>query len=126
MTDTPETTTASETAETQQPRVTASAASIRTSLQRFRVLAWITGVWLLVLVAEMIAKYGFGVEGLEWIGPVHGAIYFLYFLMTLDLAMKVRWSIWKTFLTVLAGTIPLLSFWVEHIRNIEVRERFQL
>lgn len=106
--------------------VTASVATIASALLRFRVMAWITGVWLLVLCAEMIAKYGFGVEGLEWIGPVHGAIYFLYFLFTLDLAMKVRWSLMTTFVTVIAGTIPLLSFWIEHVRTVQVRARFDL
>lgn len=125
MTDTPQQTPAG-TEAAPAKKVTASPESIKSALQKFRVMAWITGVWLLVLCAEMIAKYGFGVEGLDWIGPVHGAIYFLYFLFTLDLAMKVRWSLLTTFVTVIAGTIPLLSFWIEHIRTVEVRARFNL
>ena len=61
-----------------RPVVTATTDQIRKALLRYRVLAWITGVWLLVLVAEMIAKYGYGVEGLEWIGPVLGSVIFFW------------------------------------------------
>ena len=111
---------------TETKTVTASKESIAASLTRYRVLAWITGIWLLLLVFEMIAKYGYGVEGLEWIGPVHGAVYFLYLLMTIDLAMKVRWPLLKTLLTLLAGTVPFVSFWVEHIRTKDVKAQFDL
>ena len=41
---------------------------IRSALLRYRVLAYTTGVWLLVLTAEMVAKYIFKVEDLpSWI-----------------------------------------------------------
>lgn len=109
-----------------RPVVTATTDQIRKALLRYRVLAWITGVWLLVLVAEMIAKYGFDVKGLEWIGPIHGIIYFIYLICTVDLASRVRWSAKTTVLTALAGTVPLLSFWVEHVRTVQVRTLFDL
>lgn len=106
--------------------VTTPVDKIRSALLRYRVMAWITGLWLLALVAEMIAKYGFGVTGYEIVGIVHGWIYVVYLICTVDLAMKVRWSASRTVLTCLAGTIPFLSFWVEHIRSRDVKAQFNL
>ncbi|QKT06876.1 DUF3817 domain-containing protein [Gordonia sp. X0973] len=104
----------------------ANAAKIPGALARYRALAWFTGIWLLVLVAEIIAKYGFGVQHLNWIGIVHGWVYFVYLIFCLDLAFKARWSIGKTIATALAGTIPFLSFYVEHIRTKDVKAQFGL
>ncbi|WP_182346740.1 DUF3817 domain-containing protein [Tomitella gaofuii] len=96
------------------------------ALLRYRALAWITGVWLLALCFELIAAYGFGVEGLSWIAVAHGWIYFVYLLMTMDLAVRVRWPVARTLGTLIAGTIPFLSFYVEHIRTKQVKEQFGL
>ncbi|MFT4087615.1 MAG: DUF3817 domain-containing protein [Gordonia sp. (in: high G+C Gram-positive bacteria)] len=103
---------------------TVSTDKIASALLRYRVMAWITGVWLLLLVAEMIAKYGYDVDGFGWVGIAHGWIYFVYLITTVDLAMKVRWSPLKTVLTCLAGTIPFLSFWAEHVRARDVKQQF--
>lgn len=102
----------------------ASTAKIKSALLRYRTLAWITGLWLLLLTAEMIAKYGFHVHTPSWIAVVHGWVYFLYLLVTADLAVKVRWPALRTVGTLLAGTIPLLSFVVEHVNARKVKEDF--
>ncbi|MBM7368585.1 DUF3817 domain-containing protein [Gordonia hydrophobica] len=106
--------------------VTATVPQIRSALVRYRALAWITGVWLLLLVVEMVAKYGFDVDGYGWVGIAHGWIYFVYLICTVDLSIKVRWPVGKLVLTALAGTIPFLSFYFEHIRTREVKAEFQL
>ncbi|MFC3244156.1 DUF3817 domain-containing protein [Gordonia humi] len=93
---------------------------------RYRALAWITGVWLLLLVAEVVARYGFDVGGFTWVGVAHGWIYFIYLIMTVDLSIRARWSIGKLIITAIAGTIPFLSFYFEHIRTKDVKEQFQL
>lgn len=98
---------------------------IKSALLRFRVMAYATGVWLLVLTAEMIIKYGFGYTDLPgWIAQVHGLFYILYLVFTLDLAIKVRWQGARIILTMLAGTVPFLSFYVEHIRTKQVRAAY--
>ena len=97
---------------------------IASALLRYRVLAYATGIWLLVLMAEVVAKYGFGVNNLGWIGIVHGWVYFVYLIMTTDLAVKVRWAAPRTIGTLLAGTIPFLSFVVEHQRTKQVKADF--
>ncbi len=104
----------------------AGAAKIRPALQRYRVLAWVTGLWLLLLTIEMIAKYGFGVDTPSWIAVVHGWVYFAYLLVTADLAVKVRWPIGRTVGTLIAGTIPLLSFFVEHRNAKDVKQQYNL
>ena len=126
MKDPDVTETAKSTTDAPQGSPTASIEQIRSALFRYRVLAWVTGVWLLMLVAEMIAKYGFDVGGFGWVGIAHGWIYFVYLICTVDLASRVRWSAKTTVLTALAGTVPLLSFWVEHVRTVQVRTLFDL
>lgn len=106
-------------------RGAADTKKIRSALLRYRVLAYATGIWLLVLTAEMVAKYIFKVDNLpSWIAVVHGWVYFAYLLVTLDLAVKVRWAVGRTVGTLLAGTIPFLSFYVEHIRTQQVKQDF--
>ncbi|GGO00312.1 hypothetical protein GCM10011610_69170 [Nocardia rhizosphaerihabitans] len=112
--------------ETGAPAAGAGTAKIAPALQRYRVLAWVTGLWLLLLTAEMIAKYGFGVDTPSWIAVVHGWVYFAYLLVTADLAVKVRWPIGRTVGTLIAGTIPLLSFFVEHRNAKDVKQQYSL
>jgi integral membrane protein len=100
--------------------------SIRKALLGYRVMAWATGIWLILLCYEMVAKYVFGVEGLDWIAVVHGWVYFVYLLFTANLAVKARWPIAKTIGVLLAGTIPLVGIIVEHYRTKEIKQRFSL
>ncbi|MEV5837111.1 DUF3817 domain-containing protein [Nocardia sp. NPDC052112] len=116
-----------ESAATLAPEPTATnTAKIKPALLRYRVLAWTTGLWLLLLTGEMIAKYGFDVHTPNWIAVVHGWVYFVYLLVTADLAVKVRWPIPRTVGTLIAGTIPLLSFFVEHVNANKVKQDFNL
>ena len=87
------------------------------ALTRYRVMAWIVGVLLvaLVLVAVPI-KYAAHVDGpVTVLGTLHGWLYFIFFLTACDLALRARWSLRETVLTVLAGTVPLLSFYAERV-----------
>lgn len=90
-------------------------------LTAYRVLAYGTGVILLLLCVEMVAKYGFEVDGLEWVAIVHGWVYMAYFMVTMYLGIQLRWT-WRRLLPVLlAGTIPLMSFVAE--RKVVARVR---
>lgn len=118
----------------------------RVSLALYRVLAYVTGVFLLGLTfVAMPAKYLIGETarfslmaapaGLEhWFGPEsplmlfiampHGYIYMVYVLVVLWVALDRRWSAPKTLGVVLAGTIPVLGFVVEHrvVRTEKAKE----
>jgi integral membrane protein len=100
--------------------------TIRKSLLGYRVLAWTTGIWLIALCYEMVMKYVFDVEGLNWIAVVHGWVYFVYLLFTANLAVKVRWPIAKTVGVLLAGTIPLVGIIVEQIQTRDIKQKFGL
>lgn len=89
---------------------------MQAALTRYRVIAWIVGTFLIVLVfVAMPLKYIGGHEEMSAIiSPVHGFCYMVYLVLTFDLARRVDWPIWpKTLLVMLAGTIPVLSFVVE-------------
>jgi integral membrane protein len=92
------------------------------ALTRFRVMAWIVGVLLLALTLGMVLKYGFGNAHLvEMIGPIHGFLYVIYLITTIDLAVKAKFSVVRTVLVMLAGTVPFLSFVAEHNVTRDVR-----
>jgi integral membrane protein len=93
------------------------------ALTRYRVMAWIVGVLLvaLVLVAVPI-KYVAGVDGpVTVLGTLHGWLYFIFFVTACDLAVRARWSLRDTVLTVVAGTVPLLSFVAERVATRRTR-----
>lgn len=79
-------------------------------------MAYIVGVVLLILTVGMVLKYGFDEPiVVEAVGPMHGFLYVLYLITVIDLALKAKFSIVKTLLVMLAGTVPFLSFVAEHI-----------
>ncbi|OBF93377.1 hypothetical protein A5790_11295 [Mycobacterium sp. 852002-51152_SCH6134967] len=108
-----------------EPPIT-SADNVRKALLGYRVLAWTTGIWLIALCYEMVMKYVYHVEGLNWIAVVHGWAYFVYLLFTANLAVKVRWPIGKTIGVLLAGTIPLVGIIVEQVQTREIKDRYGL
>lgn len=111
--------------ETPEAQQAAPVQKIRPALLGYRIMAWTTGVWLIVLCGEIVAHYVFG-QAIQWIGVVHGWVYFAYLLATFNLAIKVRWPIVKTIGVLLAGTIPLLGVIVEHFQTREIKARFAL
>jgi integral membrane protein len=98
---------------------------IRTALLGYRFMAWATGLWLIALCVEVVLHYVFHNE-ISWVGVVHGWVYFVYLLATFNLAVRVRWPLWTTIGTLLAGTIPLLGIIVEHFRTKDIKARFNL
>jgi len=95
--------------------ITAPAPVLRRALTRYRVMAWIVGVMLLLLVIGMILRYGLGV--IETTAPVaiaHGWLYMIYVILALDLCIRMRWGLLRMAFVVLAGTIPFVSFVAEH------------
>lgn len=95
------------------------------ALTRYRVMAYLTGVLLLVLVlVAMPAKYlGGNPTPVRIVGPVHGWLYFLYLLSALDLAHRRKWRPVQTLLVLVAGTIPLASFFAERAVTRDARAR---
>ncbi|MEW1957163.1 DUF3817 domain-containing protein [Kineococcus sp. NPDC059986] len=91
---------------------------IRAALTRYRVMAWLTGIGLVVLVCvglpqKYLGAFGGGERVVEVVGVAHGWLYVILLITTFDLGNRVRWSWNRMVLTALAGTIPFLSFYAE-------------
>jgi integral membrane protein len=88
---------------------------VRDPLTRFRVMANVVGVGLLVLVlVAMPLKYlADNRSVIAVVGPLHGFLYMLYVLVAADLSLRARWPLPRMVGILLAGTIPFLSFVVE-------------
>jgi integral membrane protein len=88
---------------------------VQAALLRFRVVAWVVGTGLLVLVFVGVPLHHLahrpGVVAV--LGPLHGFLYIVYLLTSVDLAFRCRWPVLRTVLVMLAGTIPFLSFVAE-------------
>ena len=85
------------------------------ALTRYRVMAYVTGTLLVVLVlVAMPLKYAGGIDGpTRVIGMLHGFLYPIYLVAAFWLALQARWSAKATILVLLAGTIPFVSFYAE-------------
>jgi integral membrane protein len=85
------------------------------ALLRYRVIAYVVGVGLILLVCVGVPlKYAADVSWLVAIvGPLHGVLYVIYLALTLDLARRIRMNPLVAIAVMLAGTIPFLSFVAE-------------
>lgn len=87
----------------------------RSVLTRYRVMAYVTAVMLLVLCACMVAKYGFETgEGLTLVvSQIHGVLFMIYLVFAFDLGSKMKWPFGKLLWVLISGTIPTAAFFVE-------------
>ncbi len=99
-------------------------------LNTYRVLATVVGISIMTLILVGIPlKYVHAVwpsvlpEGTHlqnlgaginlYLGTAHGFIYMAFLVVALMLALSAKWPIGFTVVTLLCGTIPILSFWAE-------------
>ncbi|WP_018296207.1 DUF3817 domain-containing protein [Corynebacterium lubricantis] len=101
---------------------------VKTALNLFSATAWITGIMLLLLVVRMVMQYllHMDVSMFGWVAIAHGWCYLFFFLASLNLGLKARWTMPQWIVTVLGGVVPFLSFFVEKWRRDEVTKKFQL
>lgn len=100
---------------------------MNSALTRFRVMAWITGISLLILVFVMMPlRYlGDNAHPSELFSPFHGAMYFLYVLAAFDLVSRMRWGMGRLALIMIAGCIPFVSFYAEHRVTLLARAQIE-
>lgn len=132
------------------PRL-ASFPAIRGALRLYQICSVITGTFLLLLLAEMVVKYGFGYElffggsgGAAYFAPVvagpdghqstgdglnvsmtilivHGWFYVVYLFSCFRVWSLMRWPFWRFLLLAAGGVVPFLSFIMETIVSREVK-----
>jgi integral membrane protein len=97
--------------------------AVGAALQRYRFTATVVGVLLIALIVVAVPlKYLADMPGpVEVLGTAHGWLYFLFFLSAIDLALRARWTLKGTVLTVVAGTVPFLSFYAERSATRKTR-----
>ena len=87
---------------------------MRLNVTLYRVMAYVTGVILIVLCLFAIAQ-AFTNDGaiVNAIGTVHGLLYIVYLIVSYPLTRRLRLPVWPTVGVLLAGTIPVMTFVVE-------------
>jgi integral membrane protein len=110
------------------------------ALLRYRVAATVVGVLLIVLClvglplneAHLVNAAWFpegsrpqqvGAAISQYLGVAHGYLYMLFVVLAFVLSRKARWDLGFTLVTLLCGTVPVLSFWAERRATRRVREQ---
>jgi len=118
----------SETTAPAVPPVTADQVhGIRGALLRYRIMAYLVGTLLVVLVVVgMPLKYLAGNSVVVMAtGVPHGWLYMVLIATAYDLGRRVHWPWGRLILIALAGTIPFLSFWAEYSARKDVQARLR-
>lgn len=81
-------------------------------LKTLKLLAILEGIsYLLLLGICMPLKYWLNIpEPTYPVGLAHGVLFVLYCSFVMFVARKYRWSMWKTFLALMASLFPFATF----------------
>jgi integral membrane protein len=88
---------------------------MRAAVLRYRVMAYITGVLIIVVcfagIPLQVAAHNTFIA--NYIGTLHGFLYIVYIIVAYILAQKLKMKMGPTVLLLLAGTVPIMTFVVE-------------
>jgi integral membrane protein len=86
------------------------------ALMRYRVMAFVVGVGLILLVFIGMPLQFAAHETVvvHVVGVGHGYLYLVYLVAAADLARRAHWRIGRILAVVAAGFVPFLAFVVEH------------
>lgn len=119
---------------------------MKKTLLAYRVMANVVGVLLIVLVLVGVPLANFDgtpmwgvfdstptwwLEGssahdtgefiTQYLGIAHGWLYMIFLFSAFALSRRAAWPIGFTVVTLLCGTVPILSFWSEHRATAAVK-----
>jgi len=100
---------------------------VRGALIRYRVMAYLVGTLLIVLVLVGVPLKYFAGDStvVTFTGVPHGYLYMVLLATAYDLGRRVHWP-WKRLILIgLAGTIPFLSFVAEYSARKDVQARIR-
>jgi integral membrane protein len=100
-----------------------------TAVGRLRLLAFLEGVSLLILVFVAVPlKYIVGNANLsKLLGPIHGAVFLLFVFNAISVGTEQNWKFRQTtWKVILACFIPFGTFYIDYkiLRNIREGEKF--
>ena len=92
---------------------------MRLNVALYRVMAYVTGVVLVVLCVLAVLQIWVADEAaVNVLGTIHGVLYIVYLLVAFPLTRRLRLAPGPTVAVLLAGTIPVMTFIVErHISH---------
>ena len=110
------------------------------ALQRYRIAATVVGVLLIVPVLVGLplnelhrvdpawfplgsSAQRLGAAISQYLGVAHGYLYMAFVVLAFVLSRKARWDLGFTLVTLLCGTVPVLSFWAERRATRRVRQQ---
>ena len=82
------------------------------ALARFKFISYLAGVVLILFTIEITLKYS-GILEIPWFAQLHGIVYMVYVVIAFDMSRRAKLSLRDTFLVLIAGTIPVMSFVAE-------------
>ena len=86
----------------------------KTSLGRFRIVAFLEGCSYLAFALTMPLKYGFDIPQPNYVvGMAHGVLFMAYVIMTVQLTFEEKWKLMKTFWVLLASLVPFGTFYMD-------------
>jgi integral membrane protein len=104
---------------------------VRGLLLSYRVMAYVVGTFLAILVLVGVPLKYWASEGSDaqqagewittWLGTAHGFLYMVFLVTAALLARKARFPIGFTVLILVLGTVPILSFVGERLATGRVR-----
>jgi integral membrane protein len=91
--------------------------TLRLVVRAYRVMAFTTGVLVIVLcfVGIPLQVFAHNLFIATYVGTLHGFLYIVYVIVAFVMtrAVRVPLASWRTVIVLLAGTIPVLTFVVE-------------
>lgn len=90
---------------------------LRLVVRAYRTMAYVTGTMLciLVFICIPVQVWGHNRIPVDIVGTMHGYLYIIYIVVAFVMTRAVRMKVASpgTFIVLLAGTIPVLTFVVE-------------
>jgi integral membrane protein len=103
---------------------------VKRTLLAYRVMATVVGVLLIILCLVGLplneahrlnpAWFPLGTNAQQvgddiskYLGVAHGWLYMIFVVVAFTLSRRARWDLSFTLVTLICGTIPILSFWAE-------------
>ncbi len=106
---------------------------MKAALGPYRAMATIVGVLLIILCLIGLPLHYLSPEGSQaeaigdgisqYLGVAHGWLYMIFLIAAFVLSRRAGWDLRFTAVTLLLGTVPVLSFWAEHRATRDVRAR---
>lgn len=91
-----------------------SLAVLSSSLDRFRLIAFIEGCSYLLLSVTMVLKYQYAMPKPNYIvGMSHGILFILYVVLLIQVGIQYKWSLLKIFFAFVASLLPFGTFYAD-------------